>query len=100
MGMVSRFQWRIGSMAKQMSRYEIEAKVKDIIKDVLTVDDQRITPRASFQNDLNADSLEIVSLIMEFEAAFEIEIPDQDVENSIKTVQDAIDYLVRRLGAA
>ncbi len=87
-------------MAKQMSRYEIEAKVKDIIKDVLTVDDQRITPRASFQNDLNADSLEIVSLIMEFEAAFEIEIPDQDVENSIKTVQDAIDYLVRRLGAA
>jgi acyl carrier protein len=84
-------------MSREAKKAEIEQKVKEIIKDVLTVDEQRITPEASFTDDLNADSLEIVSLIMEFESAFDIEIPDQDVEERIVSVQDAVNYLAERL---
>jgi len=84
----------------QEDRSEIERQIRQIIKDVLAVEEERITPEASFTDDLNADSLEIVSLIMEFETAFDIEIPDEDVEERIVTVQDAINYLLERLGIA
>ena len=59
---------------------EIEAKVKEIIVDKLGVDEADVTPEASFTNDLGADSLDTVELIMEFEKAFEITIPDDKAE--------------------
>ena len=68
---------------------EIEAKVKEIIVDKLGVDEADVTPEASFTNDLGADSLDTVELIMEFEKAFEITIPDDKAEK-ISTVSDAI----------
>ncbi|MBO4444221.1 MAG: acyl carrier protein, partial [Bacteroidaceae bacterium] len=64
---------------------EIEAKVKEIIVDKLGVDEADVTPEASFTNDLGADSLDTVELIMEFEKAFEITIPDDKAEK-ISTV--------------
>ncbi|MCF0196645.1 MAG: acyl carrier protein [Bacteroidaceae bacterium] len=71
---------------------EIEAKVKEIIVDKLGVDEADVTPEASFTNDLGADSLDTVELIMEFEKAFEITIPDDQAEK-ISTVGDAIKYI-------
>ena len=71
---------------------EIEAKVKEIIVDKLGVDEADVTPEASFTNDLGADSLDTVELIMEFEKAFEITIPDDKAEK-ISTVDDAIAFL-------
>ena len=67
-------------------------RVKQIIVEQLGVDDGEVTPSASFQDDLGADSLDIVELVMAFEETFEIEIPDEDAEK-IKTVQDAINYV-------
>ena len=75
-----------------MSQAEIEAKVKEIIVDKLGVDEAEVTPEASFTNDLGADSLDTVELIMEFEKAFEITIPDDQAEK-IGTVDDAIAYI-------
>lgn len=71
---------------------EIEAKVKEIIVDKLGVDEAEVTPEASFTNDLGADSLDTVELIMDFEKAFEITIPDDQAEK-ISTVGDAIAYI-------
>ena len=71
---------------------EIEAKVKAIIVDKLGVDEAEVTPEASFTNDLGADSLDTVELIMEFEKAFEITIPDDKAE-TISTVADAIAFI-------
>ena len=68
---------------------EIEAKVKEIVVDKLEAD---VTPEASFTNDLGADSLDTVELIMEFEKAFEITIPDDKAEK-IATVADAIAFI-------
>ncbi|MEM1271958.1 MAG: acyl carrier protein [Bacteroidota bacterium] len=70
----------------------IEAKVKAIIVDKLGVDDSSIDRDSSFTNDLGADSLDTVELIMEFEKEFNATIPDEDAEK-IATVGDAIDYL-------
>lgn len=70
----------------------IAAKVKDIIVDKLGVEASEVTPEASFQNDLGADSLDIVELIMEFEKEFNVAIPDDQAEN-ISTVGHAIAYL-------
>ena len=67
-------------------------KVKDVIVDKLGVEEEAIKPEAHFVNDLGADSLDTVELIMEFEEEFGIEIPDDDAEK-ITTVQAAIDYL-------
>ncbi|MHC1739435.1 MAG: acyl carrier protein [Ignavibacteriaceae bacterium] len=75
----------------------IEAKVKEIIMDKLGVDESQITPEASFTNDLGADSLDNVELIMGFESAFNISIPDEDAEK-IGTVGDAVKYLTEKLG--
>ncbi len=75
---------------------DIEAKVKEIIIDKLGVEESQITPEASFTNDLGADSLDIVELVMGFESAFNIQIPDEDAEK-IGTVGDAINYLKNKL---
>ena len=71
---------------------DIEAKVKEIIINKLGVDDGQITPEASFTNDLGADSLDTVELVMEFEDEFETSIPDEEAEK-IQTVGQAIDYI-------
>ncbi|GAB1373620.1 Acyl carrier protein [bioreactor metagenome] len=71
---------------------DITSKVKAIIVDKLGVDESEVTPAASFTNDLGADSLDTVELIMEFEKAFGITIPDEAAEK-ISTVGDAITYI-------
>ena len=76
---------------------DVEAKVKEIIMDKLGVEDSQITPEASFTNDLGADSLDIVELVMGFESAFQVSIPDEDAEK-IGTVGDAVSYLKGKLG--
>jgi acyl carrier protein len=75
---------------------DVEAKVKEIIMDKLGVEDSQITPEASFTNDLGADSLDIVELVMGFESAFQVSIPDEDAEK-IGTVGDAVNYLKGKL---
>ncbi|MGL4908698.1 MAG: acyl carrier protein [Bacteroidales bacterium] len=71
---------------------DVAAKVKAIIVDKLGVDEAEITPSASFTNDLGADSLDTVELIMEFEKEFSISISDEDAEK-IGTVGDAVSYI-------
>ena len=71
---------------------DVGSKVKEIIVAKLGVDAAQITPEASFTNDLGADSLDTVELVMEFEKAFNIQIPDEDAEK-ISTVGDVIKYL-------
>ena len=70
----------------------IESKVKAIIVDKLGVEESQVTPDASLTADLNADSLDTVELIMEFEKEFGISIPDEDTQN-INTVNDVIEYI-------
>ncbi len=70
----------------------VEERVKQIIVEQLGVDEAEVTPTASFVDDLGADSLDTVELVMAFEEAFEIEIPDEDAEK-IRTVQDAVSYI-------
>ncbi|MGP1466800.1 acyl carrier protein [Prevotella koreensis] len=71
---------------------EIESKVRDIIVEKLGVNEEEVKPEASFTNDLGADSLDTVELIMEFEKEFNISIPDDQAEK-IGTVGDAIAYI-------
>jgi acyl carrier protein len=71
---------------------DIDSKVKDIIMNKLGVEASQVTPEASFTNDLGADSLDTVELVMEFEKAFNLQIPDEDAEK-ISTVGDAITYI-------
>jgi acyl carrier protein len=80
--------WRSTNMATST----IEAKVKSIIADQLGVGEDEIKPESSFIEDLGADSLDIVELVMAMEEEFEVEIPDEEAEN-IKTVGDAINYI-------
>ena len=70
----------------------VEERVKQIIVEQLGVDEGEVTPNASFVDDLGADSLDTVELVMAFEEAFEVEIPDEDAEK-IRTVKDAVDYI-------
>ncbi|MBR5563585.1 MAG: acyl carrier protein [Bacteroidales bacterium] len=77
----------------------IAEDVKKIIVERLGVDPAEVTEVASFQNDLGADSLDIVELIMEFEKVFDIEIPDDDASDSISTVGDAIKYIEGKVNA-
>ena len=70
----------------------VAEKVKNIIVDQLGVDGDEVKPEASFTDDLGADSLDIVELVMAFEEEFELEIPDEDAEK-ISRVQDAISYI-------
>jgi len=75
----------------------VEADVKEIIIDQLGVDEGQVKPEASFIDDLGADSLDTVELVMAFEEKFDIEIPDEDAEK-MRTVGDAISYLTGKLG--
>ena len=70
----------------------LENKIKEIIIDKLGIEESEITDSASFTNDLGADSLDTVELIMEFEKEFNVSIPDEDAEK-ITTVGDAVSYL-------
>jgi len=70
----------------------VEAKVKQIVVEQLGVDEAQVDATASFVDDLGADSLDIVELVMAFEEAFDLDIPDEDAEK-IQTVQDAIAYI-------
>ena len=74
------------------SKKDVVEKVKQIISEQLGVDEGEVTPSASFVDDLGADSLDQVELVMALEEAFGVEIPDEDAEK-IRTVQDAIDYI-------
>jgi len=76
---------------------DIPSQVKKIIKDQLDVDEKDIKPESTFIDDLGADSLGLVELVLAFEEAFEIDIPDEDTEQ-IRTVQDAIDYIEKHIG--
>ena len=71
---------------------DVKEKVKQIIVEQLGVDEAEVTPTASFVDDLGADSLDTVELVMAFEDAFEIDIPDEDAEK-IQTVKDATEYI-------
>ncbi len=70
----------------------VEEKVKQIIVEQLGVDEAEVTPNASFIDDLGADSLDTVELVMAFEEAFDIESPDEEAEK-IKSVSDAVSYI-------
>ena len=75
-----------------MDKGEITKKVVELISQQLEVPADRVKPEASFTEDLKADSLAVVELVLALEEAFKIEIPDEDTEQ-IKTVQDAVDYI-------
>lgn len=75
-----------------MSKEDIFEKVKKIVAEQLSVDPTEVTPDASFANDLGADSLDTVELVMALEEEFDIEIPDEAAEG-IATVQAAVDYI-------
>lgn len=79
-----------------MSENGLETKVRKIIADRLQVDADSVTPSASFVEDLGADSLDLVELVMAFEEEFSVEIPDQDAEG-MKTVGLAIEYLKKKV---
>lgn len=75
----------------------VSEKVKAIIVDKLGVSPEEVTEAASFTNDLGADSLDTVELIMEFEKAFNITIPDEDAGEKIATVGDAVKYIEEKI---
>ena len=70
----------------------VDVQVKEIVVEQLSVDAEKVVPEASFINDLGADSLDTVELVMALEEKFDLEIPDEDAEK-ITTVKDAIDYI-------
>ncbi len=76
---------------------ELETKVKDIIAEELGVEREKLTSEASFMEDLGADSLDTVELVMAFEKEFDIDIPDEEAEK-LRTVGDALKYLHQRMG--
>lgn len=75
----------------------VEQKVKQIIVEQLGVDEAQVDASASFVDDLGADSLDIVELVMAFEEAFDLDVPDEEAEK-LKTVKDAIDYIKTKSG--
>ena len=77
----------------------IEEQVKSIVAEQLGVKEEEVTNKASFVDDLGAESLDTVELVMALEEEFETEIPDEDAEK-IKTVQQAIDYITQRAAAS
>ena len=81
-----------------MSQEEIFQKVKKIVAEQLSVDPEQVTPEASFANDLGADSLDTVELVMALEEEFDVEIPDEAAEG-ISTVQAAVDYINQKAAA-
>jgi acyl carrier protein len=81
-----------------MSTANIEERVKDIIVEELGVERDKLTNEASFMEDLGADSLDTVELVMAFEKEFDIDIPDEEAEK-LRTVGDALKYLHEKLGS-
>jgi acyl carrier protein len=79
-----------------MSDSVVNDRVKKVVCEQLGVDDNEVTAEASFVNDLGADSLDVVELVMAFEEEFSIDIPDDDVQN-LRTVTDAVDYISTKL---
>ncbi len=79
-----------------MSREEILEKVKDLIADKLGVDKEEVTENASLIDDLGADSLDLVDLVMVFEEEFNVKIEDEELEN-IKTVKDVVDGIMSKI---
>ena len=79
-----------------MAQADPEARLKKIIADQLGVSEEEVVPEASFIDDLNADSLEMVDLIISLEEEFNIQVSDEDAEK-IKTVRDALDFLTEAL---
>ncbi len=75
----------------------VEEKVREIVSKQLGVDQDKVTAEASFMDDLGADSLDTVELVMAFEEAFSIEIPDEDAEKILK-IQDAVNYIKGKSG--
>ncbi|MEE9591570.1 MAG: acyl carrier protein [Thermodesulfobacteriota bacterium] len=73
----------------------VESKVRKIVIDQLGVSEEEITPEASFVDDLGADSLDTVEMVMAFEEEFGVEIPDEDAEK-IRLVQDAVSYIDKK----
>lgn len=82
-----------------MSEADIFEKVKKIVTDQLSVEASKVTPQANFANDLGADSLDTVELVMALEEEFDIEIPDEAAEQ-ITTVQEAVDYISNKLSTS
>jgi acyl carrier protein len=80
-----------------MTPEQVEQKVKEIIVEQLGVDEAQVDKTASFVDDLGADSLDIVELVMAFEEAFKLDVPDEDAEK-LKTVGDAIQYISSHQG--
>ena len=78
-----------------MSQEEVFAKVQKIVAEQLGVDESEVKPEANFANDLGADSLDTVELVMALEEEFDIEIPDEAAEG-IATVKDAVDYIAQK----
>lgn len=76
---------------------DVVDRVKELVVEQLGVDAEEVTEEASFIDDLGADSLDIVELVMAFEEEFDLEIPDEDAEK-IKTVGDAVGYIKGKLG--
>lgn len=75
---------------------DVDAKVKEIISEQLNIDEEEVKSEASFIDDLGADSLDTVELIMAFEEEFDLEIPDEEAEK-IKTVQDAVEHIKKHV---
>ncbi len=82
-----------------MSQTEIFEKVKKIVTEQLSVEEEKIKPQSNFANDLGADSLDTVELVMALEEEFDIEIPDEAAEK-ITTVQEAVDYINDKVAAS
>lgn len=82
-----------------MNESEIESKVIDIVADQMGVDKGKVTAETSFVNDLNADSLDVVEMVMEFEDEFETSIPDEEAEK-IQTVGQAVEFIARARSGA
>ncbi len=81
-----------------MSEKSIEERVKQIIIDNLSVNAEQVTPEAKFMEDLGADSLDVVELIMAFEEQFDVEVPDEDAEKLV-TVGDVVKYIEDKEGS-
>ena len=88
---------RAKEVGPEMNQSEILDKVKDLVSKQLSVHEKQVTAEASFIEDLGADSLDTVELIMSLEEKFNIEISDEDAEK-IKTVQDVVDYILKAKG--
>jgi acyl carrier protein len=90
--------WNTGKAGAGILMSDISERVKKIVVEHLGVEESKVTPEASFIDDLGADSLDTVELVMAFEEAFGVEIPE-DAAEKISTVRDAVDYIEKQKAA-